>query len=273
MKLLNFLSILLCTTTSYFSLPTQEPANVVEKFKTGMVPIFKPSKYLPSLFPAHTIQYNMGAPVLTNDVQLYYIFYGNWTVTQKANLKEFGQSLGNNPWWTTMREYYFQANETSPKIYVNGNLKFVKSVEDNYSRGTSLKGNDIPDIIREQTDSGALPKDSSAVYLVLISGDVQEEIKLGGFRFCREYCGYHVTDNFTSGERFYYAMVGSPSRCMNVCVGLNNRKSANNDPPTDAMMSAIAHEIAEVVSDPEDDTPELRAWNSDQGHENGKFFF
>ena len=53
------------------------------------------------------------------------------------------------------------------------------------------------------------------------------------------------------------------------CGGPNVRFSPNNDPATDAMFSAIAHELAEVVSDPDAEFRETRAWNDARGMENG----
>jgi hypothetical protein len=57
------------------------------------------------------------------------------------------------------------------------------------------------------------------------------------------------------------------------CAGQNSRSSPNGDPATDAMASVIAHELAEVVSDPDDELPETRAWNDAQYMENGKLLF
>ena len=53
------------------------------------------------------------------------------------------------------------------------------------------------------------------------------------------------------------------------CAGPNIQISPNQDPATDAMASTIAHELAEVVSDPDDEVIETRAWNFADGQENG----
>jgi hypothetical protein len=166
-----------------------------------------------------------------------------------------------------MQKYYYQESETSPKVYVSDELRLVNTTQDLYSLGKRLSGEALPTIIRSQVESGALPKDSTGIYIVLTSSDVYEEISLGGAFFCSEYCGYHLVSNFTSGERFYYAMVGNARRCMNGCGGYNYIKALNGDATIDAMTSVIAHEVAEVVSDPE--ALDNRAWNADDGAENG----
>jgi hypothetical protein len=38
----------------------------------------------------------MGNPVLTDDVNLYYIWYGNWTAEQKAVLTDLGNTIGDS---------------------------------------------------------------------------------------------------------------------------------------------------------------------------------
>jgi hypothetical protein len=35
----------------------------------------------------------MGYPVLTDDVNIYYIYYGNWTDSAKETLEHFGEFL------------------------------------------------------------------------------------------------------------------------------------------------------------------------------------
>jgi hypothetical protein len=62
---------------------------------------------------------------------------------------------------------------------------------------------------------------------------------------------------------------GRPTKCILNCGGPNARSSPNGDPATDSMASVIAHELAETVSDPDDEFKETRAWNDAQFMENG----
>jgi hypothetical protein len=88
-------------------------------------------------------------------------------------------------------EYYFQKDAKSNKVYANGKVGVKGTVADNYSKGNTLSGNALPEIIQSHIDAGRLPEDTSAVYFVLTSGDVKETIRsdLGYASFCSEYCG------------------------------------------------------------------------------------
>jgi hypothetical protein len=106
-----------------------------------------------------------------------------------------------------MRKYYSQKDENSEKVYVNGKLKLANVIQDHYSMGRKLDGDAIPLLIRFHVESGALPKDSTGIYLILTSDDVEEEYRLGHAKMCKDYCGYHLTGKFHDGNVFYYAMV------------------------------------------------------------------
>lgn len=168
------------------------------------------------IFPKQEISYKMGTKVLTGDVAVYIIYYGSWTSQQKGLLNDFTSSLGDSSkcfflildWWNIMRKYYSQKDINSKKIYVEGKLKLAKWVDDNYSMGRNLEKEALPHLIRTHVKNGYLPHDSTGIYLVLTSDDVEEEFRLGGAKMCRDYCGYHITGNFDNGDIFYYAMVG-----------------------------------------------------------------
>jgi hypothetical protein len=136
--------------------------------------------------------------------------------------------------------------------------------------GTTLKGDALPAIIQTHIDAGELPEDTSAVYFVLTAGDVKEsmrdDLSGGGASFCSQYCGYHVSWELTSGKRIFYSQVGNPSACMSGCANQNTKVSPSGDAAVDAMISVLAHELVEAVSDPESDGN--RAWQDSVGYEN-----
>eukprot|EP00842_Homolaphlyctis_polyrhiza_P002665 jgi/Hompol1/339/HPOL_001132-RA len=216
------------------------------------------------------IGYTYGSPVLTGNVKVYLIYYGTWSSSQKTLVEAFISGIGSTKWWNIERKYYFQATASSPKIHVNGVVTLGGTSTDAYSLGTSLSGNALPNIIQSQIDSSKLPEDNTGVYFVLTSADVAETIRsdLGSASFCKDYCGYHVSWQLTSGKRIYYAMAGAPpSSCINGCAPPGNYVvSPNGDVSVDAMTSVIAHELAEAVSDPYSDG--IRAWQDNQGNEN-----
>lgn len=106
-----------------------------------------------------------------------------------------------------MRKYYYQKFKTSTKVYVTGNLSLGGTVDDNYSLGHKLHGNYMVDLVRKHVEANRLPKDSTGIYLILTSDDVEETYRYGDGKMCKDYCGYHLTGNFRDGKTFYFAMV------------------------------------------------------------------
>lgn len=216
------------------------------------------------------ILYSLGKKVLTGDVNLYIIYYGDsWTAFQQQLIEDFSSGLGASNWYKSTREYYYQASASSNKIYVNGALKVAKTVS---ASGPALSGTAIGDLIQSQVDKGAFPEDENGIYFVLSAPDVLETIRsdVGQASFCTDYCGYHITSLLKSGTRIQYGFAGNPSsQCPYSCIPQQNRfKSPNNDTGIDALLSAFAHEITEAVSDPISDIDSERAWNDSQGSEN-----
>ena len=217
------------------------------------------------------IVYSVGKKVLTGDVNLYLIYYGEWTEAQKKIVNDFANGLGASSWYGSTKEYYYQASATAKKIYVNGALKVAKVVSDVGSLGNSLTGTAIGDLIQSNVDSGALPEDENGIYFVLTSPEIKESIRpeLGTASFCQDYCGYHVTSVLKSGKRVQYGMVGNAAtQCADSCIPTENQsQSPNGDVGVDALLSGFAHEITEAISDPISDINDERAWNDSQGAE------
>ena len=247
-------------------------APMEEYFPSFVVPMKPESAYFSDRLSYRDIKYTMGNPVLTGDVNIYYIYYGNWTDSQKDILEHFMKNIGTSGWYGINRKYYYQADLESPQIPVSGSVTLKKTVVDLYSRGSHLTGNALPELIQEKIDSKELPEDTSAVYFVLTSGDVYESIRpdLGRASFCSSYCGYHVSWQLKSGKRIYYAQVGNPTRCLSGCAAtVNSKISPNNDIGVDGMISALAHELVEAITDPVSDIDVMRAWQDSTGYENG----
>ena len=217
---------------------------------------------------SRNITYSIGNPVLTKDVNVYYIYYGDFKDSTKSILEDFVNGVGDSAWMDVNKKYYYQKSYNSPKVYANGNVRLAGTVDVDYTKGKKLNGTALPELVQEAIDSGALPEDTSAVYFILTAGDVKESIRsdLGRASFCYDYCGYHVSWKLRSGNRIFYSQVGVPTACLSGCGGKNIRSSPNDDPEADAMTSVIAHELVEAISDPESDG--RRAWNDAYGYGN-----
>src|SRR5437667_288031 len=82
--------------------------------------------------------------------------------------------------------------------------------------GAILNDAGIQTIVSAAITSGRLPKDTSGVYFVLTSADVNETSG-----FCTQYCGWH-TSGFISGSDIKYSFVGNGNRCPSSCTAQSN---------------------------------------------------
>jgi hypothetical protein len=214
------------------------------------------------------ISYNVGAPVLTGPLSVYVIYYGAFTATQKSVVENFVSGVGSSAWWNIQNKYYYQQSTFTPKVYVGDSVVLKGTVTDKYSLGKSLSASAAPTLIQANIDANRIPEDTNAVYIVLIAGDVQHSMP-GPTVFCKDYCGNHNSATLRSGKTIVYAFSGMPTACVNTCVpALNRAVSPNNDIPLSGMVSAMAHELVEAVSNPQPNN--FGAWvDSATGYENG----
>jgi hypothetical protein len=196
------------------------------------------------------ISYHNG-PVMTSPINVYYIWYGNWSGnTAVSILEDLAKNIGGSPYWHINATY-----TNASKVSVSQTVNFVKSVTDNYSKGTALTDANIQSIVSAQISSGALPKDANGVYFVLTSSDVNATSG-----FCSQYCGWH-TNGTISGSDIKYSFVGNPDRCPSSCEAQTS--GPNGNPGADGMASILIHELEEAASD-----PDLNGWYDSQGYEN-----
>ena len=196
------------------------------------------------------ISYHNG-PVMTGTVNIYYIWYGNWDQDPQANtiLTDWANSIGGSP--------YMGVNATYGDTIgnVSGAVAYGGSTTDAGSFGTALTDSNIGSIVSSALSSRRLPTDSNGVYFVLTAPGVAETSG-----FLTQYCGWHTYGNF-NGANIKYSFVGDGGN--NSGCSAQFGASPNGDPPVDAMVSVIAHELEESISD-----PNLNAWYDASGNEN-----
>jgi len=198
----------------------------------------------------HGITYHNG-PIMTGTNTIYYIWYGNWSGnTATTLLPSFASSIGGSPYFNINTTYSNAAGTA-----ISNSVVYGGSTTDSYSAGTSLSDAAIKTVVSSAISSGRLPKSTSAVYFVLTSQDVT-----ASSGFCTSYCGWH-THGTISGSDIKYSFVGNPARCPSACT--NSTTSPNGNAGADGMVSIIAHELEEAVTD-----PDLNAWFDSSGAEN-----
>ena len=197
-----------------------------------------------------------GGPVMVSGVNIYYIWYGNWSGnTATTILTDFANSIGGSPYFNINTTYY-----NGSSTHIPNSVAYVGSTTDNYSRGaTALTDADIQTIVSSAISSGALPPDPNGVYFVLTSADVTKS------GFCTSYCGWHThgtyTDTTGHATDIKYSFVGNPAQCITACAAQS--VGPNGNAGADGMVSIIAHELEEAVTD-----PDLNAWYDTRGYEN-----
>jgi len=192
-----------------------------------------------------------GGPVLLGGVNVYYIWYGNWSGnTAPTILSDLAKSIGGSAYFNINTTYYDGSN-----THVQNVVNYQVSIADNYSQGKTLSDAQIQTVVATAISSGALPNDSKGVYFVLTSSDVT-----ASSGFCTQYCGWH-THGTLSGSDIKYAFVGNPDRCPTACEAQTT--GPNGNAGADGMASIIAHELEEATTD-----PDLNAWYDTRGYEN-----
>jgi hypothetical protein len=140
---------------------------------------------------------------------------------------------------------------------VSGTLGTTQEANFGYISGTrakKLRDSDIKSIVTTYINSHGGAQ-ANAVYFVLTSSDVNETSG-----FCTQYCGWH-THATIGGADVKYSFVGNANRCLNSCAIQST--SPNSNAGVDGMVSVVAHELEETLSD-----PDLNAWYDSAGAEN-----
>jgi hypothetical protein len=199
------------------------------------------------------IQYGGGA-VMTQGVNVYYIWYGSWANTSKhpqlmdavGILTGFGGHIGGSPYFDINTTYYDANNQ-----HVRNSVKLAGGYTDAYSQGVGVIPN-LRMVVQHALDTGALPLDVNGVYFVLPSPDVDGNAQCGGN------CGWHTAFPYQgpAGQgQIKWAYIGSDDACL--CIPANTgsdgtkaNSSPNGNYRADSMASTIAHELEESATDP-----------------------
>ncbi len=204
-----------------------------------------------SVVTGNGIDYN-GGPVMHGSVNVYFIWYGDWSQDPAASgiLSTWASSIGGTP-YENINSTYGDANGN-----VSGLVSFAGSTVSTSNFGNLLNDSNIASIVSNALTSHGLPTDTNGVYFVLTAPGVGESTG-----FLSSYCGWH-TYGILGSSNIKYAFVGDAGTQSGCSVQFG--KSPNNDPPVDAMISVMSHELEESISD-----PNLNAWYSDaNGEEN-----
>jgi hypothetical protein len=210
-----------------------------------------------------------GGPVMkVPNIPIYYIFYGKWTgvdvpteiLSGPAVLENFGQDLKSSPWLAINSQGYGAVNSAG---WVGPSIFQIQSTTYGGTTTAPMTQTTIVRLVADIISQGRLPIKADAMYFVLTAPEIAVQ------NFCTAMCGWHSWASMRPAGSsittiIKYGFIGSARRCMTGCSGVGNWPvSPNNNPNADAMASILAHEIAEVLTD-----PQLNAWKDKRGAEN-----
>ena len=201
------------------------------------------------------ITYHNGPVMSTPNV--YLIWYGNWNQTNGSDTST-GKSLVTTFLTAVSGSPYLNINKTYNNV-PSGNILIGGSITDAYSQTARLTDAKVQAVVTRamaSTTAGHLPVDPNGIYFVLTSTDVSESSG-----FCTKYCGWH-TSGTISGSNIKYSFVGNANRCVSGCAA--QTISPNNNAGVEGMISVIAHELEETITDPNPRT----GWADSNGAEN-----
>lgn len=182
--------------------------------------------------------------------KVYLIWYGTWPDSAaKSLVSTFVTDLSNSKYWAINNGYTNSAKKKVSKVLTLGG-----QATDDYSQGhTNLTTSSIAASVTAAIGSNALPKDEDGIYVVLTSSDVT----VNGFK--TNFCGWH-THTSVGGSNIKFSLVGDAGGAS-ACTP--QQTSPNGNARIDALLSVLAHELAETVTD-----PNLDAWYDSKGDEN-----
>ncbi|KAI3689230.1 hypothetical protein L2E82_47183 [Cichorium intybus] len=205
--------------------------------------------------PSNLLQYHNG-PLLTGNISVNVIWYGNFKPSQKAIVSDFIISLSSASrkpsvatWWKTTDKYHTKLNKPTSL-----SLHLAKQHSDStYSFGKSLTNDQLVKLASNAASE-------NAVNIVLTAADVAVT------GFCSSRCGTHssvLSNSKTEGKkyRFAYIWVGnSESQCPGQCAWPFHQPiygpqgapliAPNNDVGLDGMVINLASLLAGTATNP-----------------------
>jgi len=236
-------------------------------FEPTLLPSMQPPDY-PTYSPnSQLVEANIGyhgGNVMLGTVKVYVIWYGDWSGSKgessggvtKGLIEYFLHHLGGSPWLNIQTSYTGQKNKrVSNRIKYAGSAKLpAKSLE--------LTHSTMEKTVLHALKKNLFPVDPNAIYLLIPSEDISD---IEGS--CTNYCGFH-TYTYSDETQIKWSFISNPSSptCnlyyWSGCYYMREN-TANANPAADAMVSTIAHELTETITD-----PDMQGWFDYAGYEN-----
>ena len=199
----------------------------------------------PTIPTSNRFQYFAGRSVMTGTINLYNIYYGDFSSASGQEFKTlvdyFASNVGGSSWHNMMTQYYQVIGST--KTYMSNSVVLKANIATSTTtQGGPMSGTQVETIISNLIASGQLPADTNGIYAFIFRGDVQFSGWLS------QWCGYHTAYSHSSGKLLKYFVAGDPSTTGSASCG-SKTNTPNGNYGADAVVSVYAHELVETTSD------------------------
>eukprot|EP00271_Cylindrocystis_brebissonii_P021380 TRINITY_DN7565_c0_g1_i1.p1 TRINITY_DN7565_c0_g1~~TRINITY_DN7565_c0_g1_i1.p1 ORF type:complete len:340 (-),score=40.53 TRINITY_DN7565_c0_g1_i1:827-1846(-) len=271
---LAFLVLYVCFPLLLFThLPSSSARSVLEGTRRELATAKKVTQVSTDLVPGEpTTTYsptNNGGRIISAASKVHIIWYGpKWTDKKKAIITDFINSFGKTAttgngvpdvktWWKTMAEFKDKSNTKSCTAAVT----LGTQVSDTGSKGTFVTDDEIQALWEGVFAGKTIPLNTNDIYALLLSEDV------GFADYCHDggTCSEHGNNYYQMSTKsayvdYAYITSAAPNKtCQTYCSNMFTPLDAGygftapNDASIDGLISNLAHEMAEVVSDPDGD--------------------
>jgi hypothetical protein len=158
------------------------------------------------------IQYHSNIKIMTEPVNLYNIYIGDFTSLESQQtvylMDYLAANIGNSSWYTTLSPYYqINADTVHSKSYVSNNVQLSGSLSVRYSDNNMvLTDYDVMATIANLIDNHQLPLDENGVYSVMFSAEYTYDGWLG------YWCALHSAFYSRDGVAIKFMVIGDPSK-------------------------------------------------------------
>ena len=213
--------------------------------------------FIPSLTAVNDITFTSGLPVMTGTVNLYNIYYGNFSSESSQQMKPlvdyFSDNIGSSDYYNIMTKYYQIIQGV--KTFVSNSVKWIKSISISSNIQIPLDNSKATAIITNLISTGQLPLDPNGVYAFIFKGNIPFSTLYTG-SWLTTWCGYHSAFYYTDGKTLIkYFITGDPSTSTasnaagcKPAARIGATTTPNNNVGADSIASIYAHELVEVVS-------------------------
>ncbi len=215
--------------------------------------LLSPGLYLTGIKDLTPIAY-AGGDIMDQGLTVYLIWAGDFNSQPedpRPAVRQFLDDLNSTPWYDLLDGYgiHNRTLKRGKEISRSDVTRFAAQPDRSFATYTQAVKPAIDLGQASPNDPLALPDDPNGVYVVIAAPGVNESGPDGSY--CQDHCGYHSNAKRNDAQgveyRAKFAFVGHPKTCSGGCA---TSRPTPNGSDIDGLLSALAHEIVETVTNP-----------------------